>query len=140
MNDQDRVRFDALVDEVVDALPPPIMDLLAEKPVLVEDEPDPAILEEMGIPLECAGEICGLHSGPMLTERSIEADSGEIQVIHLYRAGIVEVAGGWSTIESEEGVFGGPTEVRRQIRITLLHEIGHHFGLDEDDLERLGYA
>ena len=140
MNDQDRARFDGLVDEVVEALPAPIMDLLAEKPVLVEDEPDPAILEEMGIPLECAGEICGLHSGPMLTERSIEADSGDIQIIHLFRVGIIEVAGGWSATASDEGSMGGPAEVRRQIRITLLHEIGHHFGLDEDDLERLGYA
>lgn len=140
MNDQDRARFDGLVDEVVEALPSPIIDLLAEKPVLVEDEPDPAILEEMGIPLECAGEICGLHSGPMLTERSIEADSGEIQMIHLFRVGIIEVAGGWSATASDEGSIGGPAEVRRQIRITLLHEIGHHFGLDEDDLERLGYA
>ena len=35
---------------------------------------------------------------------------------------------------------GGRTRVLREIRITLLHEIGHHFGLDEGDLERLGYA
>jgi predicted Zn-dependent protease with MMP-like domain len=30
--------------------------------------------------------------------------------------------------------------VRHEIRVTLLHELGHHFGLDEDDLERLGYG
>jgi predicted Zn-dependent protease with MMP-like domain len=32
------------------------------------------------------------------------------------------------------------TQLRRQIRITLLHEIGHHFGLTEEDLAALGYA
>jgi predicted Zn-dependent protease with MMP-like domain len=36
--------------------------------------------------------------------------------------------------------YGGEDRVREEIRITVLHEIGHHFGLDEDDLDRLGYA
>ena len=40
----------------------------------------------------------------------------------------------------EEGQWvGGEGLIRREIRITVLHEIGHHFGLDEDDLEALGY-
>ena len=36
--------------------------------------------------------------------------------------------------------FPGVAELRREIRITVLHEIGHHFGLDEDRLDELGYA
>jgi len=44
--------------------------------------------------------------------------------------GILELAGGWEA---------GEDVVREEIRITLLHEIGHHFGLDEDDLAGLGY-
>ena len=41
----------------------------------------------------------------------------------------------------EDGTaLGGRDHILREIRITLLHELGHHFGLEEDDLERLGYA
>ena len=35
--------------------------------------------------------------------------------------------------------FPDPVELRRQIRVTLLHEIGHYFGMDEEDLGRIGY-
>ena len=38
------------------------------------------------------------------------------------------------------GVQGGQAAVRSEIRITLLHEIGHHFGLDEEQLEQLGFG
>ncbi|MBY0307630.1 MAG: metallopeptidase family protein, partial [Phycisphaerales bacterium] len=71
-------------------------------------------------------------------------------VIHLFREPIVEHAlefrGGtdplplnaprprWGDTPHDDG------DVYEEIRITLLHEIGHHFGLDEDDLDRLGYA
>ena len=50
--------------------------------------------------------------------------------IHIYRLGIVREAGGWSNTD----------EIREQIRITILHEVGHEMGLDEDDLDELGYA
>jgi predicted Zn-dependent protease with MMP-like domain len=36
--------------------------------------------------------------------------------------------------------FPDPAELREQVRITLLHEIGHHFGMDEDRLDDLGYS
>ena len=50
----------------------------------------------------------------------------------LFREPIMRLADWWA---------GQPDgELGRQIRITLLHEIGHHFGLDEDDLAALGYA
>jgi predicted Zn-dependent protease with MMP-like domain len=51
------------------------------------------------------------------------------------------MAGGWEEGVDEDGTpYGGEARVREEIRITVLHEIGHHFGLGEDDLERLGYA
>jgi predicted Zn-dependent protease with MMP-like domain len=50
------------------------------------------------------------------------------------------MAGGWEEDVDEEGPFGGVERIREEIRITILHELGHHFGLDEDDLDRLGYA
>jgi predicted Zn-dependent protease with MMP-like domain len=135
----ERERFDRLFEEELDALPESIRDLLDQAPVVLEDRPSRRLLEEMGLDPEL-DDLCGLHSGVPLTERSVN-DSGVMpDVIHLFREGIVDEAGGWEEDEDEEGAFGGEEAVRREIRITLLHEIGHHFGLDEDDLERLGYG
>jgi predicted Zn-dependent protease with MMP-like domain len=61
-------------------------------------------------------------------------------VVHIFREGIIDMAGGWEEGEDEHGAYGGEERIREEIRITILHELGHHFGLDEDDLERLGYA
>ena len=145
MNPRDRTRFGVLVDEVVEALPDPIRRLLDEKPVFVEDRPSPDVLAEFGLDPSDADEICGLHTGPMATERSVEGRSEGVEAIHLYRSGIVACSGGWSPWREpdEDGQMidgGGVDLIREEIRITLLHEIGHHFGLDEDDLEALGFA
>lgn len=140
MRDQERVRFDELLDEVVSSLPASIVELLQEKPVVVEDHPSESLLMELGLPSEARDELCGLHSGPMLTEQSIESDASHLQVIHLFREGIVEAAGGWTSWLDAGGSLDEEDAVRQEIRITLLHEIGHHFGLDEEDLERLGFA
>ena len=141
MNVEQRERFDVLLDQVLEELPEGLHDLLQEKPLVVEDHPPDALMVELGIPLDCRNEICGLHSGPMMNERSNEGGGPEdIAVIHLFREGVVEIAGGWAEWEEAGRIHGGETEIINQIRITVLHEIGHHFGMDEDDLERLGYA
>ena len=140
MRDQERVRFDELLDEIVASLPDAITAMLQEKPVLVEDRPSVTLLGDLGLPREAQEELCGLHSGPMLTERTTEGDSGDIQVIHLFREGIITAAGGWIPCKDPAQTFGGEAAVEKEIRITLLHEIGHHFGLDEEDLEELGFA
>lgn len=138
MNRRERERFDALVERVIGELPGSIRALLDEVPVVVLDRPTSAMLRSLGIDPadeEEAGSLCGLHSGLSITERSPANDSGTIEDIHLFREGIVSLAGGFE--RTDEG--GGEEAVLEEIRITLLHEIGHHFGLDEDDLERLGY-
>ena len=61
-------------------------------------------------------------------------------VITLFREGILAQAGDWDPHEVDGRPWGGDACVREEIRITLLHEMGHHFGLGEDDLERLGYG
>jgi len=140
MNGRDRERFDRLVDVVVEALPQRIRDLLEEVPLIVDDEPSRELLREIGMTAEEAGELCGLHTGVPLTERSVDHSGDLPDVIHIFRRGIVEQAGGWQPGEDEDGeATGGEGEVQREIRITILHEIGHHFGLDEDDLAALGY-
>jgi len=53
---------------------------------------------------------------------------------------VIDEAGGWEPWVDEDGeTWGGEAQIVEEIRITVLHEIGHHFGLDEDDLTRLGY-
>jgi len=119
-------RFDALLEAEIEALPPEIRRWLDEVPVFVQDEPGE---EAAAFGTEA---LLGLHEGVPLTERGIEA-SGEMPGrILLYRRPILEQAGG--------GAGGRAGALRREIRITLRHEIGHHFGLDEEDLDRLGYG
>ncbi|MFZ4574208.1 MAG: metallopeptidase family protein [Phycisphaerales bacterium] len=134
MNRRDRERFDALVDEAVESLPPGIQELIEEIPVIVLDAPTPEMLKSLGAEGEDPLEFCGLHSGRAYTEHSFEAAGGELPPdIHLFRDGIVDLAGGWANDGVEDAVYD-------EIVTTLLHEIGHQFGLDEDDLDRLGYA
>ncbi len=136
MTDEDRDRFDALLEEIIGALPPGIAKLLDVVPLIVEDYPAPDVLEEFRNEdgtLPERDELCGLHSGIALTERSVEESAEQPNGIYLYREGIIAQAGGWDGPEAEEAILD-------EIEITLLHEIGHEFGLDEDDLERLGYA
>lgn len=128
--EHERERFDALLEEVLETLPDEILDRLETVPLIVEDYPNPVLLREMGLPED--EPLCGLHSGFMMTERSVEHAYSLPEEIHLYRRGIIELAGGWDQPEADDEVYA-------EIHITLLHELGHHFGLDEDDLERLGY-
>lgn len=132
MNQQRADRFDALLERVLEDLPPALHDLLEETAVIVLDEPTPDMLESLGMRADEAGDLCGLHTGVMATERSIEDSAVLPSQIHLFREGIVALAGGFDG-------DGGDESVAEQIRITLLHEIGHEYGLDEDDLADLGY-
>lgn len=128
LGDRQRRRFDALLEEELERLPPALAELLEEAPLVVDDRPEPELLAELGMDGEPEA-LCGLHSGIPLTERSVE-EPWAMEVIHLFRMGIIAEAGGEDATEED---------LRREIRVTLLHEIGHHFGLDEDDLAELGF-
>lgn len=133
MNEGDTKLFDALLEQEIEALPPRLARLVAEQvAVIVLDRPDAAMLAELGMHEDEALDLCGLHSGIGATDRSIEDDLVLPSRIHLFREGIVDLAGGMDGLASIE-------RVRVQIRITLLHEIGHEFGLDEEQLRELGY-
>ena len=135
MTEQERARFDALMDDAVESLPRKVRALLDEIAVVVLDEPTGEMLRDLEIEAgdeEALDELCGLHTGTALTERSVEHHADLPTTIHIFRRGIVSIAGGWSDPNADDHVY-------EEIRITLLHEIGHHFGLDEGDLEELGY-
>lgn len=127
--------FDEKFDGVWRALPPALHRRMDEVHVVIEDEPDPALLRSMGMD-PGQDDLCGLHTGVALTERSIEAPGELPDQIMLFRGPILRLAQANVPGTGRDAV----AELTRQIRITLLHEIGHHFGLDEDDLDRLGYA
>lgn len=149
MKQHERDRFDGLMEEALGALPGRVRALLDEVPVIVDDRPQGELLKgllvEFGIDErdeaeaeEFAATLCGLHSGVPLTEQSVESPSGIPEDIHIFREGIVDLAGGW---EPQEGESAEDVDdaVYEEIMITLLHEIGHHFGLDEEQLAELGY-
>lgn len=144
MTNRERERFDALLEEAMEALPDHLRPMLEEVPVIIDDRPDDALVKSLAKEWgeeptpEFASEICGLHSGVPLTDRGA-SESGLIPTdIRLFREGIINTAGGWKTSEGES-----PDDVDdavyEEIMITLLHEIGHHFGLGEEDLAELGY-
>ncbi|USN98489.1 MAG: metallopeptidase family protein [Phycisphaeraceae bacterium] len=139
--DRERDRFDALLEEALGELPDALHDLLDEVPLIVVDEPDDNMLRDLGLdPRDPASrtELCGLHTGIPDTERGVDAPPELPGDIHLFRRGIIEQAGGWGRVDWDDRP--GDDRVYEEIMITLLHEIGHQFGLDEDDLDRLGYA
>ena len=140
MRRDERRRFDAIFEAVLATMPEAIHAMIEEVPVVLEDHPSRELLAEMGIDPDDLAGLCGLHSGIPLTERSVDR-SALPEVITLFREGILDEAGGWDPWIDDDGTaLGGEDRVREEIRITLLHEVGHHFGLGEDDLERLGYA
>jgi len=109
-----RAEFEEHVRAALDSLPPHIAAALQNVAVVVEDEnpEDP--------------DLFGLYHGVPLTERGVEAPL-EPDTISIYYVPL-----------SED--FPDPGELREEIRITVLHELGHYFGIDEDRLDELGYA
>lgn len=125
----ERDEFDRLLEEIFTELPEMVHDLLEEVPVIVEDEPTIEIQKEMDayVPGE-PSDLCGLHWGVPLPEQSVMDPARDVPVIKLFRGPIYRLAG------------ASKRQLRRQIRITLLHEIGHHFGFSEEKLEEMGYG
>ena len=117
--------FEQLVERALAELPQQFAEFLEEVPLEVRPRPTRAQLKRLGL-----GEddlLLGLYEGIPLTERSVEHSGVRPAVIYLFQEDI-ELAS-----DSEQDLI-------REVRTTVLHEIGHHFGMDEDDLEKLGYG
>lgn len=108
-------RFGELVDDALDRLPEELLRLLDNVVIKVaeRDEQDPHLL--------------GLYHGVALTERGHEYTFALPDTITIYRLPILQMCA------TEE-------EVAREVAITVAHEIGHHFGIDEARLHELGWG
>lgn len=126
-----RDRFDRELERVLAQMPPLVHELLERIPLHVEDYPSREVMEEKGI--RDPAELCGLFTGIALPDKSVEHSAVLPDVVTIYRLGILESARDChGRIRSHR--------LREQIRVTLLHELAHYHGLDEDELEELGYG
>jgi predicted Zn-dependent protease with MMP-like domain len=131
VNSSSRRRFDKILEEVLADMPPLVHQLLEKIALAVEDYPSRQVMEEMDI--EYRDELCGLYSGIPLGEKHLESPPHLSDAVLIYREGIVaETAEQYGRITNEG--------LRKQIRITILHELAHHFGMTEEALEQLGYG
>ncbi len=131
MNPRTRNRFDEQLDWVLERLPPTVHELIEEVPLHVEDYPSAETMAQTGV--RYREQLCGLYTGIPLTERSVQHSGTLPDVVTIYREGILE-----SSRDARGRVRTG--RLRDQIRITVLHELAHHHGLDEDELRELGYG
>ena len=113
-------RFRELVAEALDGLPSEWGELLDNIAVVVEDEPSAEELRELGMDPDEGDELLGIYQGTPLGERGFEYGGLPDRVV-IYRGPISRIA-------------RSRREVVEQVRETVLHELGHHFGLEEDDL------
>ena len=120
----ERKEFEKLVQEAVAELPEEFRERLQNVVIIVDDNPSTEMLEQMEL-LDEDGTLFGLYEGTPLTERGIGTPL-EPDRIWIFQRPIEEEC------DTEE-------EVRDEIKITIVHEVAHFFGLDDDYLEDIGY-
>src|SRR3954467_8224528 len=115
--------IEAIARHTLRALPPPFAESLGEIVLLVEEFADDETLDAMGI--EDPFDLSGIYEGVPLTERSVEQSGTLPERIRLFRRPILdEWAGSDDTLE-------------HLVAHVLIHEVGHHFGLSDDDMHAL---
>ena len=108
--------FEDLVAEALDQIPGELAAMMDNVVVLVEDEPPPDVAD-----------VLGLYEGTPLTERG-ESYTGVLpDVIRLFRLPILRLCETWADAVEE-------------VLVTVVHEVAHHFGIDDDRLHELGWA
>ena len=115
--------IEAIARRTLDALPEPFAGSLPDIVLQVEEFADKETLEAMGI--DDPFELTGIYEGVPLTERSVEQSGTLPERIRLFRRSILdEWAGSNDTLE-------------HLVAHALIHEVGHHFGLSDDDMHAL---
>ena len=128
----DEQTFESIVVEALDELPAEFAELLENIEVIVEDRARPSHRRALGMKPWQKGTLYGLYQGVPLTERNqgygmLNPYSGELtspDTITIFRLPLVRD-------------FPDPAALRAQIRRTVLHEIAHFFGIDDDRLREL---
>jgi predicted Zn-dependent protease with MMP-like domain len=115
--DMEPERFDALVDRALDGIPDELAGLVRNVVVLVEDEP----------PEGEPDDLLGLYDGVALTERDSTLTMNLPDRIFIFRGPLLDFC------DTE-------AQLVEEVRITVVHEIAHHFGIDDARLHDLGYA
>ena len=115
MNWPDLEQFEAMVVEQLDLLPDDMVEGLDNVVFLVEDTPDPG------------DQILGVYDGVALTQRG-DYGYGELpDRIVIFRQPLIDLC---RDLE----------ELRKEIHVTLVHEIAHYYGIDDEQLHQLGWA
>ena len=112
--------FEALVERALRSLPRQFKDKIRNVAVVVEDWADDETLEELGI--EPPDTIYGLYRGTDITRRDSSYGNVLPDTIHIYQGPIEE-----DCVDAEE--------MADLVKDTVIHEIGHYFGLDDDTME-----
>ena len=115
--------IEAIARTVLKTLPAPFSDSLGDVVLLVEEFADDATLDGFGI--EDPFELSGIYEGVPLTQRSVEQSGTLPERIRLFRRPILDE---WS---------GSEDTLEHLIAHVLVHEVGHHFGLSDDDMHAL---
>jgi predicted Zn-dependent protease with MMP-like domain len=111
--------FHALAEAELAAIPKPLRDLLVN--VTIETRTAPGLEAEN---LDEPGEILGLYAGATRAEMLSNDAHGSLPAkVYLYQRNL-------------EDISKNASELRRELRLTLRHELAHHFGFDDDDLAR----
>ena len=111
-----RAAFERLVAEALDGLPPRFAQRLRNVAVMVEARPSREIAAELG------GDILGLYQGASEMEQSPMTAYDLPEIVVIYQQNI-------------EAVCGSDSEVVEEVRKTVIHEIGHHFGLSDAEMD-----
>ncbi len=127
-----REKFDRIANDVWKRLqpviPPELKAHFEKFRIMIEDSPPPEVLAELDAEMaEYPEELCGLYLGTPLPDTALTQPNYFQDRVYLFREALLEEA------DHDEA------KLKEEIAITLLHEVGHFFGLDEDDLERLGF-
>jgi predicted Zn-dependent protease with MMP-like domain len=116
--------FDAVVARALRELPEPFAEKLSEIPIVIQDEPTREELRAAGVR---RGTLYGLFQGVPLPERRLDDLPRPPDRILLYRGPLIRDFPDAAALEAE-------------IRTTVLHELGHFFGLSEQRIRKLGYG
>lgn len=117
-----RERFTVLVEEALREIPSRFRDAMKNVAVVVEDEPSPALLDDLE--MEPDDTLFGLYQGTPLTERDSHYGNTLPDRISIYQLPIEDAC------EDED-------DIRQCVAETVIHEFGHYFGLSEEEIQEI---